>query len=219
MTDAAKQFILDHLPASIAIIVILVCALIFFVWWAAIMWVRLKNAPCQKHEEFIERHTDKIDGMANSLSKIEGKLEMLIRMVPQTAAPYRESLLSDDKPALAQKNSPKTLNPNGEKVSETFGCRAFLEANKDWLLSEVSKFNPKTALDVEMSSLYALRVASSDERFNNLKDLIYNSPKIDLRLPTGDTKNVEVTLEDVLFVISLPLRDLYLQRHPEITMA
>lgn len=210
------KYILDNLPTAIAVIVIAVCALIFFVWWAASMWHRIKNAPCKKHEDFIDQHSNKIDGIKNSLSKIEGQLDMLIRLIPQTTVSHKEALLSDDKPILAQKNSPKSLNNNGEKVFETFGCGAFLEENKEWLLGEVSKFNPKTALDVEMCSLSALRVASSDERFNNLKDLIYRSPKIDLSLPAGETRKVEVTLEDVLFVISLPLRDLYLGAHPEI---
>lgn len=128
----------------------------------------------------------------------------------------KENVLSDDIPVLSKKNSPKVLNANGVKVSESIKCDEFFANNKDWLVDKLSLFSPKTALDTETFSLAALRIASSDDRFNDIKKLIYNSPYIKLEVESGKEKYFEITLDDVLFVLSLYLRDEYLARHPEI---
>lgn len=129
----------------------------------------------------------------------------------------KENVLSDDTPVLSQKNSPRILNSNGVIVSQVFGCESFFEANKNWLVSELSKFSPKTPLDVETYGLIALRIASSDIRFNEIKNKIYNSPALELATEDGSQKKFEITLEDVLFVLSLYLRDEYLRLHTEIS--
>lgn len=216
MKEELTKLIAENLPTAITLIAISVIALVFIVWWAAKMWYKMNNLPCTDHESSICSHNGRIDSMTATLNRIEGRIDTLLLLIPQAASFKSQSLLSDDKPALAQKNSPKVLNTNGLKVASTFDCDAFLEVNKEWLIDEVSKFNPKTALDVEACSLAALRVASSDNRFNELKDKIYHSPMIELSISDTEYKNVEITLEDVLFVISLPLRDVYLEAHPEI---
>lgn len=216
MKEELTKLIAENIPTAITLIVISVVALVFIVWWAAKMWYKMKNFPCTEHESSICSHNSRIDTMTASLSRIEGRIDTLLLLIPQAASLKSQTLLSDDKPTLAQKNSPKVLNANGLKVASAFDCDAFLETNQEWLIDEVSKFNPKTALDVETCSLAALRVASSDSRFNELKDKIYHSPMIKLSLSDTEYKDVEITLEDVLFVISLPLRDVYLKMHPEI---
>lgn len=216
MQNWFTQFISDNLPAAVTFIIICLTALIFLVWWASKMWHKLKSLPCNNHESSISKHTDKIDEVSITLGEIRGQLNILIRLLPQNFNPQKESILSVDAPVLAQKHSPKILNDNGRKIEALFGCKQFLKDNASWLIAEVEKFSPQTALDVETFSMSALRVASFDERFNNLKDKIYHSATIELALSDGQTKNVEITLDDVLFVISLPLRDLYMAAHPEI---
>lgn len=214
MGDALTNRILDHLPTFVIVIVVAVALLIVVTWWASKTWNRLKSLPCEEHKGSIERHSDRMEVMVSSLSKIEGQLEMLIRLMPTISR--AETLLSDETPTFAKKNSPKALNANGEKVFNIFACRAFLDNNMDWLISEVEKFAPKTALDVEMSSLSALQVTSSDSRYNALKDEVYHSPAIELEMPNKESKGVEISWSDILFVLSIPLRDEYLARHPEI---
>lgn len=216
MGELITKLISENLATSVIIIVICVVALIVLVWWASKMWYKFRNLPCVDHESAICNHNDKIDVMTATLSRIEGRIDTLLLLIPQTASLKAQSLLSDDSPSLAQKNSPKALNSNGHKVSSTFECDAFFETNREWLINEVAKFNPKTALDVETFSLAALRVASADERFNGLKDKVYHSPMLELSISDSEIKKVEITLEDVLFVISLSLRDAYLESHPEI---
>lgn len=176
---------------------------------------RLGELPCGSHREDLAMHSDRLSAHNASLSRMEGMLTVLISGMPKAAAPaVGADVFSDDMPSISQKHSPRRLNDNGLKIAEVFGCDAFLSENKEWLLAEVDKFAPKTALDVEMNSLIALRIASYDDRFNGIKKQIYNSPAVDLTFPDGSVKPFDVSLENVLYVISLPLRDLYLAAHP-----
>ncbi len=180
---------------------------------------KIDSFPCHLHSEKIDRHHDQLAVTNELLKSLEGKMDILVKLLPQGASPRKEAMFSDDMPQLAQKNSPKVLNANGRIVENRFECREFLADNREWLLDEVAKFEPKTALDVEAYSFAALRVASLDDRFNGIKDMVYNSPAIELEVGDGQTRKVEIKLDDVLFVLSLPLRDLYLEQHPEITGA
>lgn len=243
--ESVSQFFIDNLPVVVVVTVIAVAALIFFVWWASKVWFKLNSLPCANHSEIIEKHNDKIESalpsiakmdslpcaqhaevldrhtakigdISNVLSRIEGQLNLLVQMLPQSLQSKTDSMLYSEGISISQKHSPKTLNENGMKISEAFGCDEFLQSNKEWLLGELDKFSPKTALDVQTFSLNVLRMVSANERFNGLKHLIYHSPKIELQKENGSMASVEITLDDVLFVISLPLRDAYLAKHPEI---
>lgn len=216
MTDAFYDIFYRYLPASVIITFCAVVALAVVVWRVALMWHRWKSLPCRPHGERIRAIEDRTahDGVDGRLSRIEGMLDMLVRVVPGVME-RREALLSEETP-LARKQSPRSLNANGITVSERFGCRDFFEKNRDWLLSGLERFNPRNALDAETLSLTALRVASVDDRFNGLKNEIYRAPALVLTGPDGGEKTVEIGLEDVLFVLSLYLRDAYLGLHPEI---
>ncbi len=45
---------------------------------------------------------------------------------------------------------------------------------------------------------------------------MYNAPTREIVKEDGSAINKDITLDDVLFVISLPLRDRYLSAHPGI---
>lgn len=171
--------------------------------------------PCSEHESHISTHTDKISSIDASLSKIDGKLEILLKVISTPVQP-KETILSNDSPILSQKNSPRILNENGLIVSKEFGCESFFNENKEWLVAELSKFSPKTPLDAETCGTIALRIASSDSRFNDIKNKIYNSAALELLTEDGTSRKFEITLEDILFILSLYLRDEYLRLHPEI---
>lgn len=177
---------------------------------------RMAQLPCNSHEADICSHNAKLENIGTSLARIEGSIELLMRLFPQTIPARRDSILSNDEPDLSQKSSPKCLNDNGARVFDTFQCADFLNQHGQWLVAEIEKFKPKTALDVENTSLAALRIASSDDRFNEIKNMIYHSPSIALTIGDGQEKKVDIALDDVLFVMSLPLRDMYLKKHPEL---
>ena len=52
----------------------------------------------------------------------------------------------------------------------------------------------------------------TDDKANDVKVFVYNYPMQN----DGGGNEVEVTLQNALFVLSLPLRDMYLAEHPHI---
>lgn len=109
------------------------------------------------------------------------------------------------------KNSPLTLNEFGKRLYEECGGKSFLDANQVLLLKKIEEKTPKTALDVEVYAKEVLFSLTNNDIFNTIKVWVYNSPAWKI----GD-KDYTITLGDVCFVLSIPLRDKYLSLHPEI---
>ena len=91
----------------------------------------------------------------------------------------------------------------------------FLDKNKDILIQGIDNKTPKTALDVEESALEVLFSLTDNDMFIKIKNWIYNSPTRKL-LIDGVEKDYAITMNDVCFVLSLPLRNMYLDLHPEL---
>lgn len=214
--DTLTQFFIDHLPAAVVLVVISVIAFGVIVWWAAMFWSRLRNLPCKEHSSAIGDHSGRLESIASDISAIKGQMSILVQLLTKSAFPREEGILSVDESVFSHKQSPRRLNANGLKIFDAFGCSAFIESNREWLLAELAKLEPRNALDVESCSMAALRICSLDDRFNNLKNDIYRSPELEIADTDGNRILKTVTLDDVLFVMSLSVRDLYLAGHPEL---
>lgn len=114
------------------------------------------------------------------------------------------------------KNSPRRLNENGQRLYEDIHGDEFLKKNRDFLFSKIDEMEPHTALDVENAAYAACTAHTDSEIFNELKLFVYNSPTYTLKEDDGNSRKYDITLPDVCFVLSLPLRDMYLKNHPEI---
>ena len=56
-------------------------------------------------------------------------------------------------------------------------------------------------------------LCANETFFKQIKDFVYSYHTIKME----DGKEKEVTLEDACFILSIPLRDMYLAEHPDIT--
>lgn len=114
------------------------------------------------------------------------------------------------------KKSPRTLNDLGNKIFEQTKGKEFLENNKDFLFAHIDEFHPKTALDVENATNYVCAAYTDNDIFNEIKLYVYNAPSLIVKNRKGEDVTYDLTLGDVCYVLSIPLRDMYLQEHPEI---
>ena len=117
---------------------------------------------------------------------------------------------------FSMKNSPRVLNNNGLRLFAEIEGNNFLLANKDFFFQKMDEFRPKTALDVENAANIACTANTDNEIFNTIKNFVYNSPSIIITDKEGNEKTYEVNLADICFILSIPLRDMYLKEHPEI---
>lgn len=177
------------------------------VWWI-VSHIFSKGMDKQHFVEFEEN-------VNNRLDKIDTKLETLEDTVGEHTLALVElySFLGQKYPKynfmFAMKKSPRTLNPLGEDIYKKIQGEEFLTQNKDILFEYIDKEEPKTRFDVEVNAFKALSLFSNDSAFNRLKDYIYDAAAIRL----SDGKEYELGLGDICFILSLPLRDMYIKEH------
>ena len=152
-------------------------------------------------EQNITSLQSELNGVAKDISAIKA---VLIQKFPNAAI------------AFAMKNSPRKLNPNGEWLFNEIKGEEFLKENKSFLFNLIDKSNPKTALDVENAANFACTMSTNEDMFIRLKNFVYNCPTIKLKNDDGTERDYEVSLGDVCFVLSLPLRDMYLKENPHL---
>lgn len=117
---------------------------------------------------------------------------------------------------FSMKNSPRKLNENGERLFSDIEGDKFLLSNKAFFFSKIDELSPKTALDVENAANFVCTSNIDNEIFNGLKNFVYNSPTYTLKDAEGKDRLYDISMSDICFVLSLPLRDMYLSEHNEI---
>lgn len=220
--EAIIEFIMERWP-------LLACGIILIAVTAVVCkWYYRRFEPAEKKAEKANNRIDSLpcETMRNDLQNAKARLDSLpcgkhddnFRAIMESLTEIKTFLMvKNPKTAFvfSQKHSPRRLNKAGESLFNDISGDAFLDANKDFLILEIDGKSPKTALDVENGALQALYDNLDNDIFNGLKKWVYNSPSRKVEI-NGEETDYVVTMTDVCFVLSLPLRDMYLERHPEL---
>lgn len=178
---------------------------------------KVENLPCEKHEEICQRFVKTEEKVENLPCE---KHEDIFHQIKEELVAIRTSLnminMIITKPdTFAYKFSPRELNETGRQLFAEIDGQRFLEENKDRFIKGIDDRMPKTALDVEESAVDVLVSFVDDDIFIGMKKWVYKCPDRKI-LIDGIEKNYSVTIYDVCFVLSLPLRNMYLELHPEL---
>lgn len=106
-----------------------------------------------------------------------------------------------------QKHSPYRLTELGKKICDEVQGEKFLQDNKDVLFEYIDEHKPLTRLNVEELAAQALFRQTSKPIFNYIKDYVYEAPSY----KDVDGEMSELTIGDICFILSIPLRDMYLK--------
>ncbi|MBR5476660.1 MAG: hypothetical protein IKV17_07580 [Bacteroidaceae bacterium] len=199
-----------------------------------------KYANCSNNTESIRELKATLKEVDNILKKLSGgilqveektkhanctgntenirELKSDIKDINIEVADIRVAMARGSEGKFGRKKSPKVLTELGERIYAEIEGAEFLKANKDALFTKLDKEHPKTALDVQMMSYWACISISKEDVFNKIKNYIYNCPELHMENSEGQIEKHELTLSDVCSILSLPLRDMYLEVHPEIEM-
>ncbi len=221
--EPLTRFIEQNFGLSFLVGVIVVGAVISGVVWMTIWAVNLFNKhkdtaakietlPCAYHSTKIEKHDEQFADSKAAVHRIEGQLDLLIK----TLVPKQKKRVQRAAPSFSGKHSPRQLNQNGVELLKDSGADKFLDANMNFFIKKMEVIAPKTAYDVEDLASTVLLAESNDDMFIPLKSWVYNAPTRQLVNEDGTTKMQDIELDDVIFVMSLPLRDKYIELHPEI---
>lgn len=182
---------MENVGILISILVGLVTLLSMLVWFG----------------RFIQRvnvHDKKLDDLSKDVDDL--KLDM------NSVKTLLMAKFKDFEVVFSGKHSPRKLTEQGLKIFHDMKGEEFLKKNKSLLFAYVDKDKPKTAYDVEGLCYLACLMNVNNDAFIEIKSFLYNYPTI--TLPDG--KEHEVTMDEACSVLSLPLRDMYLEEHPEI---
>lgn len=182
--------------------------------------------PCAEHDEAIGTMKEDLAvsrGEVKELGKAVGLLPCIehgkmFSEIMEAITEIRTFLMVKNPKTAAMfalKHSPLSLNEEGERLFADVSGGEFLSVNKEALIACIDEKTPKTALDVEESALMVLYDHLDDDMFNGMKKWVYNSPSRKLMID-GKERDYTVTMNDVCFVLSIPLRDMYLEIHPEL---
>lgn len=149
----------------------------------------------------------------NIISKLEDKIDKVRDTVQEHTSALVEiyAVLGRKYPkrgeSFAQKNSPRKLTELGKKIYNDINGDQFLCDNKEILFGYIDERKPLTRLDVEELAQQALFRLTNKPVFNYIKDYIYEAPAY----KDIEGEMSELTVGDVCFILSIPLRDMYLK--------
>lgn len=162
---------------------------------------RTAHAACTLHKNEIDQLKADMKSYRNDMAVVKSLLVLKHK---------------DAASIFSMKNSPRQLNDTGRRLLADIKGMDFIRDHKDMLFSLIDANGPKTAYDVENAAHAACISCVNDDLFNGFKNFLYNSPSYIIKDADGKERNYDLTLPDVCFVLSLPLRDLYLEAHPQI---
>ncbi len=116
---------------------------------------------------------------------------------------------------FGQKMSPYQLSPLGEKIYSEIDGKSFLIKHQEELFEKIELNELFTALDVERYAYNAINLMMPTPYFNHFKNYVYHAPPLNIELE-GAMVQHNIKLSDLCFILAIPLRDMYLEAHPEV---
>ncbi|MDR1182846.1 MAG: hypothetical protein LBL13_12800 [Bacteroidales bacterium] len=154
---------------------------------------KMNELPCDEHDKRIAAHN-------NSIIEIRTSLK-----TPEPLVIY-----------FSKKNSPTQLTDVAIKIYQDIKGEEFLNQHIDLLIQEIEEKKPKTALDVESYSFNVLTKLVYDDMFIDIKNILYNYPPVDIPISETENRKRIISIYEVCYILSLPLRDRYLEKYPEL---
>ncbi|HUC01329.1 MAG TPA: hypothetical protein VMA75_00285 [Candidatus Paceibacterota bacterium] len=157
--------------------------------------------------------TAKVSGFYFKTSELHTKMpniERLLEKLDIGLAALNDALLGKsviDKSYYSRDRSPRTVNELGERLFKESGAEAAFAAMKDPLVDELASKQIHSLLQLQTASLNVMIAHRNDPILKPLQDFVYEHPTYH-NTPLGYT--------DLLFVVSLKLRDYYISKHPEL---
>jgi hypothetical protein len=113
------------------------------------------------------------------------------------------------KPKWAQMNSPMVLNDDGKSLFTESGMEKIVRENQSSLVSKIEEQKPQTAYDVQNFAFVTLGdfLIAHEDLLKDVKSFLYNHPQF---------KGQSISMEDLVYVGMIRLRDLYIAKYPEL---
>ena len=147
----------------------------------------------------VGKYKEKIVNLEKQMPKIDRLNEKIIRFEEWKKNTQKDI---DKQRGVFESKSPLALTDYGEKLLKDSGFMEVFERIKNELVHELEQRNPKNKYQVQEFARDIMDALTKDPRFESLQKYVYEHPDVDVGL--------------ILRTGGIPLRDLYLEKHPEI---
>lgn len=205
--DAIFSWILENWPVLGVIVVIAVIVWFISQYVAKLEASRRKidSLPCESHKTSI----DNLTVMHATVDTINDQVTEISKWIMRS-----DGSMIDP---LTRKCSPRIMTALGKQLFELSGAAKVLDDNSGFLISELEKKEPKTPYDVEDTALSVLLGNLSHAMFDPVKNYVYYPPEtIVLKDENGKDCRIKISLNAVVRLMGIKLRDMYLAKHKEI---
>lgn len=166
---------------------------------------KVSELPCKENKQSIQE----LHGMKSTLISINDQVGEITKWIM-----HMDDGMID---TLARKCSPRQMTKMGMELFDISGAKSAIDENIDLFIGEIEGKKPKTPFDAENYALDVLISNITSPIFNGIKNYIYYQPEIiKLTNENGEEKEVKISLNTLIRLMSIELRDRYLKKHPEI---
>lgn len=205
--DAIITWILENWPVLGIIVIVSIIA-----WFVSRYFKKLEDSRRKVESLPCHEHKDSIDGL-NSMRLTVDSINDQVTEISKWIMRIDDSMINP----LAKKCSPRMMTKMGLTLFQVSGAEKTLQENSAFLINEIEEQAPATPYDVEDAALNTLLKNISHPMFNNIKNYIYYQPEfIILKDENNEEHEVRVSLNAIVRLMSIRLRDLYLVKHPEV---
>jgi hypothetical protein len=232
--NAIIAYILEKSPI-IATLLLLIAAVTFIVWTVSKFYHRVRDVEkavgsleksvdtrftsleksvddlrmgLLKFEHMVELGFANMKVLEDKIPPIENKLNFVCAWIMGKDASAIEPLtLGGSHPNYSVAHSPRTVNERGLQLYEQSGAKTVLEKNIERYLAQLATYNSPSAFDAEDNAYTVIYLNSSSKDFLPIKHYLFNNAEFDGK---------PADMRSICFVMSIPLRDEYLKRHPEL---
>lgn len=210
--DSIIEYLINNAPWIVVVLVAIIATWKVSKYHTKLEEIRdkVEKLPCDKHKDDIRDSGQRY----NELQRIVSSTNDMVVEINKWLMKFDNDMI--DK--LAKKASPLKMTPLGEVLFEKSSAKKTIDNNIDFLIKELEDINPQTAYDVEEEALSYLLRNMGNEMFADIKQFIYYSPDtIQLKDPSsGEDKDVRISMQSIIKLMSIYLRDLYLKKHSDI---
>lgn len=153
MEEILNNLIREHFGAAVTVILVVLAMLIFIVWNAAIIYMRVKKLPCDNNTSKIDdiishtampcdRHQHNIEENNKAVARIDTTLLYLEKTV--------DSYRNQNKTLIyTQNHSPLSITEAGRKMIERLGIKAMFDANWQRIKALIDALGSKNPYDID----------------------------------------------------------------------
>lgn len=168
----------------------------------------------------VDNLTIRVDDLTAKVDNLTIRVDNLTVRVDNLSTSFNRLIVflkgkfSDMDTSLFLTRSPIQLTDLAMRLLEKMGGKRYIDTHEHTLISELAKYQLKTALDVQIQAAVVILERAELDSFNTIKDFIFVNPIYKESTADGEEILIKLQLDSVSNIMGIYLRDIYLNKYP-----